>query len=715
VSRVLSRRDFLGRTAAAYGGLVIAFHLPRPARTPQDSAPATRRVAPNAFLRIAPDDTVTILLKHVEMGQGVATSLAMVVAEELDCDWKKVRSEHAPADLVYGHTKFAIQMTGGSTSTWESFGQLREAGAAGREMLVAAAAERWGVGVTDCRTENGVISHGDRKLRYGEVATEAAKRPVPPAPKLKAEKDWKIIGRRVRRLDGAAKVSGRAEFGMDVRRPGMLVAVVARSPWFGGSLKSFRAEKAKAVPGVVEVIRIPSGVAVLAEHFWAARLGRDALELEWDQGKMAGHSTAAQLADYRKRAGTTGAVAASHGDVDAALSKAAKRLEADYDVPYLAHATMEPMCATADVKPASCEVWTGTQLQTLDHANAAIIAGLLPDRVKIHTTFLGGGFGRRANPQSDFVSEAVHASKAAGRPVKVIWTREDDLRGGWFRPMFASRLRGGLDAAGKLVGWAHTIVGQSIVAGTPFAAMIKHGIDETSVEGAADSPYLEAIPARRVDLHTVELPIPVLWWRSVGHSHTAFVVESFVDELAHAAGRDPVEFRRALLPAGTRARAALDACAELFGWGQALPEGRGAGIAVHESFGSAVAHAVEVSVDRDQIRVHRVATGIDCGPVVNPDTVEAQMQGGFVYGLTAALYGQVTFKDGKVEQSNFHDYPMVRMSECPRIDVRIVASRHKMGGVGEPGVPPVAPAVANALFALTKTRQRSLPLRGGRS
>jgi len=712
-ARAHSRRAFLARSAAASGGLVIGFSLPGVVRTAraQEAAPPAPKVVPNAFIRIAPDDTVTIFLKHVEMGQGVSTSLPMAVAEELECDWRRVRFEHAPAEIVYAHTAFKIQMTGGSTSTWESFDQLRTAGAMARQMLIAAAADRWKVPAGECRAENGSIVNGSRRLRFGELAAAAASLSAPDTVTLKDPKDWKLLGHATHRLDSAAKITGQAEFGIDVRRPGMVVALVARAPYFGGKARGFRAAKARAVPGVVDVIEIPSGIAVLAENFWAARLGRDALEIDWDPGSIAGHSTEAQLEDYRKRARTVGTIAASKGDVEAALARAAKTVEAEYELPYLAHAMMEPLNCTAEVGPESCEIWTGTQFQTIDQAAAAKIAGLKPEQVQVHTTFLGGGFGRRANPVSDFVSEAVRLAKASARPVKVVWTREDDIRGGYYRPMWVSRLRAGLDPGGRPVAWAHTIVGQSLLAGTPFAGMIKNGIDESSVEGASDSPYLANVADHRVDLHSPALPIPVLWWRSVGHSHTAFVVESFVDELAHAAGKEPLAFRLELLPTGSRHRRALETAAEAFGWGRALPAGHAAGIAVHESFGSAVAQAAEVSVDKGRIRVHRVACGVDCGPVVNPDGVEAQMQSGIVFGLSAALYGQITLRDGRVEQSNFHDYPVLRMLDMPRVEVRIVRSNEKMGGVGEPGTPPIAPAVANAVFALTGTRLRRLPLR----
>lgn len=713
--RTLSRRAFLTHTAVAGGGLLIGLSLPTTVRRvfAQEAAPAAaaRKVVPNAFIRIAPDDTITILLKHSEMGQGVSTSMPMVIAEELECDWKNVRSEHAPADMAYAHTVFGIQMTGGSTSTWESFDQLRTAGAAAREMLVAAAAARWGVPAAECRAENGFVIHGERRARFGELAEAAEKLPVPQSPKLKDPKDWKLIGRPMHRLDSPEKITGKAEFGMDVRRPGMLTALVARSPFFGGKARGFRAEKAKTVPGVVDVIEIPSGIAVVAESFWAARQGRDALEVDWDAGRIAGHSTDAQREDYIQRARTDGPVAATKGDAKGALAKAARQVEAEYEVPYLAHAMMEPLNATAEIRDGVCEIWTGTQFQTGDQAAAAKIAGLKPEQVRLHTVYLGGGFGRRATTSSDFVTEAVHLAKATGRPVKVVWTREDDLRGGYYRPMWVSRMQAGLSAEGRPVSWKHTLVGQSILGGTPFQAMIKNGIDGTSIEGAANSPYLQAIADHQVILHSPEIPIPVLWWRSVGHSHTAFVVESFIDELAHAAKKDPVAFRRELLPQGSRHRRVLDKAAEAFGWGEPLPAGHAAGVAVHESFESFVAQIAEVSVDQERIRVHRVVCAIDCGPAINPDGVEAQMQSGIVYGLTAALYGEITFKDGRVEQSNFHDYPVLRMSEMPKIDVHIVKSTDKMGGAGEPGTPPIAPAVANAVFALTGKRLRRLPLR----
>jgi len=708
-----SRRGFLKSTMLVSGGLVVAFCLPAGVRRAFAQETKFAVIPPNAFVQIAPDNSVTILLKHSEMGQGVWTSLPMVLAEELDCDWSRVRAEHAPAAPAYAHTAFGMQMTGGSTSTWESFDQLRQAGAMARVLLIQAAAAKWNKPATDCRSENGFVVCGEQKISYGELADAAARLPTPGDVKLKDAKDFRLIGKPTRRLDSAAKVSGKAEFGIDVKRPDMLVAVVARAPVFGATLKSFDAAKAKAVPGVVDVVQVPSGVAVLAKHFWAAKQGREALVLDWNPGPGAALSTETLRTDYRKLAQTAGAVAKTAGDVDAAL-KGAKVIEAEYEVPFLAHAPMEPLNCTVEIGKDGCDIYTGTQFQTMDQKTAAAILGLKPQQVRIHTTFLGGGFGRRATPTSDFVAEAVQVAKASGKTVKVVWTREDDIHGGYYRPMWVSRLRASLGKDGKPSCWAHTIVGQSIIEGTPFAPMmLKDGVDATSVEGAADAPYLGGIATHRVDLHSPQSPIPVLWWRSVGHSHTGFVVESFVDELAHAAKKDPLEYRRALLPADSRERRALDLAAAKFGWGKPLPKGHAAGLAVHASFGSYVAQIAEVSVDAKSkaIKVHRVVCAIDCGPVVNPLTVEAQMQSGIVYGLSAALHSEITFKDGKVQQNNFNDYPVLRLNEMPNVEVHIVPTTDKMGGVGEPGVPPIAPAVANAVFAASGQRLRQLPLR----
>ena len=705
------RRQFLKTSA----GLVIGFYVAPRAGLSALEGPAPKPLPdPNAFLRIGPDESVTVLLSHSEMGQGIWTTLPMLVAEELGCDWTKVRVEHAPAAPVYAHTAYGMQMTGGSTSTWSEFDRYRQVGAMARDMLTRAAAAQWKVDPSACRVENGYVVHAGDRLSFGKLADAAQKVAPPPEVRLKDPRDWKILGKAARRLDSPEKVTGRAQFGMDVRLPGMLTALVARSPVFGGRVKSFQAERAKAVPGVKAVVQIPSGVAIVAEHFWAAKLGRDALDIDWDLGPGADLDSARMRADFRAMAQKPGIKAASAGDADGAMRTAVKTLEAEYEVPYLAHATMEPMNCTARLMPDGCEIWTGTQFQTMDQANAAKITGLKPEQVKIHTMFLGGGFGRRATPPSDFVSEAVHVAKAAGggAPVKTVWTREDDMRGGYYRPMWMHRVRVGLGSDGLPVAWRQTIVGQSIAEGTPFAAMIvKDGVDNTSVEGAADSPYVKGTPNHFVDLHSPKTAIPVLWWRSVGHTHTAFVMETFVDELALAARQEPLEYRRRLLKQHPRHLGALNLAAEKAGWGRPLSGGRFRGLAVHESFGSFVAQVAEVSVADGRVRVHRVVCAVDCGICANPAGVEAQIQGGVAFGLTAALYGELTLKAGRVEQSNFHDYPILRLSAMPEVEVHIVPSAEKSGGVGEVGVPPIAPAVANAVFAATGKRLRRLPIR----
>jgi isoquinoline 1-oxidoreductase subunit beta len=707
-----SRREFLRTGALVTGGLVIAFAVPGGRRLVL-AEPARRRLpfAPNAFLRVGSDDTVTVLLAHSEMGQGVWTTLPMLIAEELDADWSRIRVEHAPAAPVYAHTAFGMQMTGGSTSTWSEFDRYRQAGALARALLVQAAAQRFGVSPADCRTENGAVIAGSKRARYGELAEAAAALPAPKTVPLKDPKDWKLIGKPTRRLDTPEKITGRATFGMDVRFDGLLTAVVARGPVFGAKVKSFDATKAKAVPGVRAVVEVPTGVAVLADHFWAAKLGRDALTVEWDMGPGASLDSTALREQFHRLAGTRGTPAGRAGDTGAALGKAAKTVEAEYYVPYLAHAMMEPPNCTVRLSADRCEIWSGTQFQTLDQQLAAKITGLKPEEVEIHTTFLGGGFGRRANPTSDFVTEAVHVAKASGQPVKVVWTREDDIHGGYYRPSYVHRARIGLGADGMPVAWEHTLAGQSILTGTPFEPMmVKHGIDPTSVEGVVDSPYLAEIPNHRVELHSPKTPISVLWWRSVGHSHNAFVMESLIDEAAHAAGADPVAYRRKLLAKHSRHLGVLNLAAEKAGWGTPLPAGRARGVAVHESFGSFVSQVAEVTADRGRIRVHRVTCAIDCGIAVNPLMIAAQMESGIAFGLGAVLHSALHLKDGRVQESNFHDYQVLRLDEMPAVEVHIVPSREKSGGVGEPGVPPIAPAVANAVFALTGQRLRQLPL-----
>jgi isoquinoline 1-oxidoreductase beta subunit len=655
---------------------------------------------------------VTVLLAHSEMGQGIWTGLAMLIAEELECDWSKVKSEHAPAAPLYAHPAFGIQMTGGSSSTWSEFDRYRNVGATAKDMLVRAAAARWKVAPAACRVANGVISHGKDQLSFGKVAQAAMALTPPKSVKLKDPKDWKLIGTSVKRLDTPEKITGRAQFGIDVQFPGLRVACVARPPAFGAKLGKFDGAAALKVPGVEKVVPTANGVAVVAKHFWAAKVGRDALQIEWTPPEGGGIDSAKQMADFRATAHKPGAIVTEKGKFDAAFGAAKTKLEAEYEVPYLAHAPMEPLNCTVKIDGGRCEIWTGTQFQTGDQMATAQILGIPPDKVTIHTTFLGGGFGRRANPVSDFVAEAVIVAKAAGVPVKVVWTREDDIHGGFYRPAYAHRIRTGLDEHGKPVAWDHVVVGQSILAGTPFEPMlVKHGVDGTSVEGLAESPYLEDTGALRVSLHSPRTPITVLWWRSVGNTHTAFAMEGMIDECAHAAGQDPLAYRLSLLKDKPRHAAALQLAADKAGWSSPPPPGRARGLAVHESFGSIMAQVAEVSVDHGQIRVHAVTCAVDCGTAVNPLGIEAQVQGSVAFGLSAALHGKLTLVGGKVQESNFHDYPVLRMHEMPKVSVHIIQSKAKMGGIGEPATAPIAPAVANAVFVLTKQRLRSLPLR----
>lgn len=710
-----ARRDVL--RGALFGGalmLAVRFAPGASASTaPLVSAPADAPFAPNAFVRIASDGRVTVIVNKAEMGQGVCTSLAMIVAEELDADWKTVGFEFAPVDLVYAHPGFGIQMTGGSTSVGGMTPGLQQAGASARAMLVAAAAQELGVPASELATESGHVVHAvtKRRVGYGELVAAAAKLPVPADAKPKDRKDHRIVGRSTKRLDTPDKVRGTAQFGIDVRLPGMLTAVVAHAPVFGGKVRGFRAEKARAVKGVRDVVQIASGVAVIADRYWTAKRARDLLEIDWDLGDGAKLSSDAQRAEYARLAATPGAVARADGDAPGVIAKAgASALEALYEMPYLAHAPMETLNCTVKLDDDGCEIWTGTQFQTVDQAAAARTAGLEPHEVKIHTTYLGGGFGRRANPRSDFVVEAVEVAKHAKAPVQVIWTREADLAGGYYRPMWTDRLRATLDASGRVESLACTVVGQSFMAGTPFeAAFVKNGVDSLSVEGLEDTPY--SIPNVHVDLHTTQVVVPTLWWRSVGHSHTAFAIESFLDELAARAGRDPFEFRRAMLAEKPRHRGVLELAAQKAGWGSPLAKGRARGIAQHFSFGSYVGMVIEASIEKGRPRVHRATVAVDCGRVVNPDGVVAQMESAVGFGLTAALYSAITLKDGRVEQTNFHDYPMLRIHEMPSVDVHIVPSDEPSTGCGEPGVPPVAPALANALFALTKRPIRRLPIR----
>ncbi len=631
----------------------------------------------------------------------------MLLAEELEVDLDAVRFEFAPADPAYYNPALGLQVTGGSTSIRVGWEPLRKAGAAARAMLIAAAAERWGVPVGECRAENASVIHtaSDRRAGYGELAEAAAQQPVPEDVALKDPADFRLLGKRRRRLDTPYKVDGTAIFGIDVKRPGLLTATVARCPVYGGTVASYDDAAARAVPGVKDVVQISSGVAVVADNYWAALEGKRALKIEWDEGEWAGQSSERISAHFQELAAEPGVVARNDGDAEAALAQANRRLEAVYELPYLAHATMEPMNCTADVRADGCDVWAPTQFQTGTRQRASEITGLAPEQVQVHTTYLGGGFGRRA--ETDFVDEAVETSKAVGAPVKVVWSREDDTRHDFYRPASHHVLQGALDARGRPLAWTHRLVVPSIMLRW-FPAMVQNGLDGEAVEGAVGLPY--AIPNVYVDYHHAEVGVPVGFWRSVGHTHNAYVIECFMDELARAAGADPFEYRRRLLGGAPRHRRVLELAAEKAGWGGRLPSGRARGIAVHESFGSFVAQVAEVSIADGRPRVHRVVAAVDCGPTVNPGIIEAQIESAICYGLTAALYGAVDIEDGRAQQSNFHNYRMVRIDEMPAVEVHIVPSTDSQGGIGEVGTPPIAPAVVNALHALRGQPIRRLPV-----
>jgi len=716
-----SRRDFLKVVGMAGAGITLAVALPAVAKAANagatPAAKAAKSFSPNAFIRINPDNSVAVVMKHLEMGQGAYTGLATLVAEELDADWSQLVAESAPADaslynnLLMGPT----QGTGGSTAIANSWEQMRRAGAAAKFMLVAAAASQWDVPVSEIVARKGVLTHerSGRRATYGEMSTLASEQevPDPQSLELKDAKDFVYIGRPLPRKD-TGKNDGTAIFTQDIKLDGMLTAVVLHAPRFGGKVKSVKDRRARDQAGVVDVLQIPSGVAVLATDFWSAKKGRDLLEVEWDETGAFKRSSADIIEEYRALALKPGLAARNDGDANDALTRAARVIEATYEFPFLAHATMEPMNCVVQVNGQSCEIWNGAQLQTGDQAMVASVLGIAQEQVRINTLYAGGSFGRRANPHSDYVAEAAHIAKAKkGTPVKLVWTREDDTRAGYFRPMYVHRIRAALDEAGNPLAWEQRIVGQSILAGTPFEQFaVQNGIDASSVEGASTLPY--RIPNLRVELHTVDLGVPVQWWRSVGHTHTAYSTETFVDELAHAAGRDPVEFRMALLKEHPRHQGVLRLAAEKANWGTELPRGRTRGVAVHESFNSFVAQVAEVSLDeKGGFRVERVVCAVDCGIAVNPDVIAAQMESGIGFGLSPLLMSEITLDEGRVVQSNFHDYPVLRIEQMPEIEVHIVPSTEPPTGVGEPGTPPIAPAVANALFAATGKPFHRLPLK----
>jgi len=703
-----SRRDFLKTSVLAGGGLLIGFTLPGASRFAQ----AASEFKPNAFIRISSDNQVTVICGFSEMGQGVLTAIPMLVAEELEADWSRIKVEQAPADPVFKNPFLGFQATGGSTTVRSSWEPMRKAGATAREMLIAAAADTWKVDKSECRAEKGTVVHkSGKKLSYGKLAAKAVDQPVPKEVTLKDPKDFKIVGKGAKRLDTPAKVNGSARFGMDVRLPGMLTAVVARSPVAGGKVASFNADKAKAMPGVKHVVQIGSGVAVVANGYWNALKGRDALEIKWDDGAGASLSSEGIRKTFGELAEKDGTVGLKQGDANAALAGAAKKLEAVYEVPYLAHACMEPMNFTASVTPDGVELWGSTQSPGLLQIVLSQVAGVKPEQVKVTTTMLGGGFGRRF--AFDFAIDAVLTSKAVGAPVHVVFPREDDIKGQQYRPASVVKFQAALDTAGNPVATRMHAVSSSIAdAGhLPYEAnglKLLKGVDGFAVEGLTEWPY--ATPNLQVEWTKNEPPIGVWFWRSVGHSQNIFFAEGFVDEMAAAAGKDPFEYRRALLGNSPRYKGVLELAAEKAEWGKPLSGGRARGIAVGQSFGSYVAEVAEVTVENDgQVKVHRVVCAVDCGRTVNPDIVKRQMESAIAFGLSAALYGKITLKDGKVEQSNFHDYPVLRMTDMPQVEVHILASSDAPGGVGEPGLPPLAPAVANAVFAATGKRVRKLP------
>ncbi len=724
-----SRRLFLKGTAAVGAGLVIGFQMacgpgqkqpaqPGPTPTPPD---AGGTFAPNAFLRIAPDGTVTVISKHIEFGQGTYTGLATILAEELDADWSKVRVESSPADATrYGNTAFGgMQGTGGSNAMANSWQQLREAGATGRALLVAAAASTWNVPAGEISVERGVVLHAasQRSAGFGELVERAATLPMPENVKLKDPKEFSLIGTDVPRVDVASKTDGSARFTLDVYLPDMLTAVVARSPRFGGKVARFDATAAKAVNGVVDVVQIHTGVAVVARNFWAAKKGRDALQIEWDDSAAETRSSSEMWQDLRELAKSKGTVAAEKGDAAGGIASAKKVVEAEFEFPYLAHATMEPLDCVAQLEGSGADtrakLWLGSQIPTVDQMAVGHVLGIGPERVEIETLLAGGSFGRRGTFDGQVPAECVAIAKALNTkaPVKLVWTREDDIRGGLYRPMFLHRMRAGLDDKGNITGWEHRLVGPSIFAGTALEAMIvRNGVDGTSVEGAAPPHY--DLPNLYVDVHNAKRVVPVHPWRSVGSTHTAFAVEVFIDQIAAAIGRDPVELRRSLLAKHPRHLAVLELAVEKASWTSQLPRGKARGFALHESFGTVVAQVAEISLNADGMpKVERVVVAVDCGVAINPDNIRAQVEGGLGYGLGAALHNEITIEKGRAVQSNFHDYKPLRIHEMPAVEVHIVPSGNPPTGIGEPGLPPIAPAVANAYFRLTGKKLHRLPFR----
>ena len=710
------RRGFLKGAAIVGAGLVVGFRFDPRTITGQALAAEggnAGEFAANAFIRIAPDSSVTILCKHIEFGQGPFTGFATIIADELDAHRDQIKVEHAPADVTkYANTLWGSQGTGGSSAMANSWMQLRQAGAEARARLIAAAAQDWGVPASEISIDNGVVKHPSGKsAQFGDLVETAQAIPAPQDVKPKEPSQWRYIGKDFARVDAMPKTNGTAVYTIDVKLPDMLTCVVARPARFGAKVKSFDPAPALAVTGVAEVFAIPSGVAVLAKGYWQAKKGVEALKVEWDETGTESRSSAQILEECKELVKSQGAIAANVGDATATLPNAAKVIEATYTFPYLAHAPMEPNDCVIRRTKDGVELIYGCQSQTLDQAMTAAVLGLKSEQVEIKTMLAGGSFGRRATPTAEMATEAAHVMKAAKHqgPIKVVWSREDDIRGGRYRPVFVHRVKAGIDGAGAVVAWEHVLAGQSFIIGSAFEKMlVKDDIDATMVEGVSNLAY--AVPNLKVSVHNVKVGVPTLWWRSVGHTHTAFAVETFIDQLAAAAGRDEVAFRRRMLANKPRHLGVLNLAAEKAGWGTPLSKGKARGVAVHESFGSVVAHVVEVSVGSDGLpKVERAVTAVDCGQPINPDVIRAQMDGGLGFGLSAALFDAIDLEDGRVVQSNFHDYRQLRINEMPRVEVHIIPSSEKPSGVGEPGVPPIAPAVANAWAKLTGERVRDLP------
>jgi isoquinoline 1-oxidoreductase beta subunit len=716
----LTRRGFLQASTVAAGGLLVSLYLDLPAVADATTQGAPPKVyPPDGFVHVKSDGKIIITVNRLEFGQGVQTALPMILADEMDADWSQVVAELAPAADVYKDPVFGIQMVGGSGSIAHSFQQYRELGGKTRAMLVAAAADRWKISPDQCRTENSVVyGPGNRSVRYAELADRAARQPVPEKVRLKNPSEFRLIGKRVPRLDSAAKCDGSQKFGLDLDLPGMKIALVAHPPVFGGRVKSFDDKEARRLEGVKEIFEIPlakgTGLAVVADRFWTAKQARDLLKIDWDLSGIE-HADSEQLrARFKQLARTTGNVSVARGDAKAIdRFPVARRIVAEYEFPYLAHSTMEPLNATVRFEGNKAEAWVPSQFQTMDQMAVAEVLGLKPDQVTFHTEYAGGGFGRRAVIDCHVPREAAMiAKRLRGTPVKLVWTREDDVRGGYYRPMHAHRVELGIGADGMPAAWRHVIVGQSLVAGTPFAAMmIKNGVDETTVEGVKDTQY--NLTNLHLSAHNPTVNVPVLWWRSVGNTHTAFVMETLIDELAARAKMDPIAYRRRLLkPEAKKLRSVLDLLDEKSAWRKSLPKGHAVGIACHECFETAVACAVDVSIENQHPKIHRTTVAVNCGLAVNPLSIESQFQGGIGFGLTQLVAGgAITFKNGRVEQRNFDDYTPPYIADVPvTVDVHLVPSTEAPTGCGEPPVPVISPAVVNALAKLTGKRYRSLPL-----